>query len=105
MAAYLLRPEPGPVGASVDPLGEALGARVFPDGFILLFLFGEVVPVVEGPVPMPTVPPVPLIDEPVAVLPAAPAVEPAVELPLLCARAKVLHSARAPASPIVVSFM
>jgi hypothetical protein len=101
-AAYLLRPEPGPVGASVDPLGEALGARVFPEGFILVFRFGEVVPV-EDPVPMPTVPPVPvpLIDEPVA----APPVEPPVELPPPCAKARVLDSARAPASAIVVSFM
>jgi hypothetical protein len=25
-------PEPGPVGARVDPLGDALGPRVLPDG-------------------------------------------------------------------------
>lgn len=30
---YLRSPEPGPVGVNVDPLGEALGARVFPEGF------------------------------------------------------------------------
>jgi hypothetical protein len=110
LAAYLLRPEPGPVGASVDPLGEVLGARVFPEGFmegfVLVLPLGEVVPAVEDLVPIPTVPlPVPLIDEPVAVLPAAPVAEPPVELPLLCAKARVLDSARAPASAIVVNFM
>ena len=107
-ATYLLRPEPGPVGVRVDPLGEALGARLFPDGFMLVLPFGEVGPVVEGDlVPIPTVPPapVPLIDEPVAALPAAPEVEPAVEPPLLCAKASVLDSAKAPASAIVVNFM
>jgi hypothetical protein len=29
---YLLRPEPGPVGVIVDPLGEPLRARVLPEG-------------------------------------------------------------------------
>ncbi len=29
---YLARPEPGPLGANVEPLGEALGPRVFADG-------------------------------------------------------------------------
>jgi hypothetical protein len=29
---YFLRPEPEPEGASVEPLGEALGPSVFPDG-------------------------------------------------------------------------
>jgi hypothetical protein len=32
----LLRPEPGPVGVIVDPLGEPLGARVLPEGFMVL---------------------------------------------------------------------
>ena len=74
---YLLRPEPGPVGVNVDPLGEALGPRVFPDG--LWVLFGEVtdapaVPVVlpldVAPVALPVaaepaeVPPVPDADAP-----------------------------------------
>ena len=98
----MLGPEPGPVGARVDPLGEALGARVFPEGFILVFPFGAV-PVVDDPVPVPTVPPVPLMEEPV--LPAAPVVEPPADVPLLCAKASVLDNARAPASAIVVSFM
>jgi hypothetical protein len=34
--AYLPRPEPGPVGVKVDPLGEPLGASVFPDGFMVV---------------------------------------------------------------------
>jgi hypothetical protein len=34
--AYLLRPEPGPVGANVDPLGEGLAPTVLPDGFLEL---------------------------------------------------------------------
>jgi len=33
---YRFRPEPGPVGCNVDPLGEPLGASVFPDGFAVL---------------------------------------------------------------------
>ena len=98
----MLRPEPGPVGASVDPLGEAPGARLFPDGFILALPFGEVGPVVEGdPVPTPTVP----ADAPVAVLPAAPELEPPAEPPVPCANARVVDSAKAPARAIVVSFM
>ena len=28
---YLRSPEPGPIGVNVDPLGEPLGARVFPE--------------------------------------------------------------------------
>jgi hypothetical protein len=40
---YRLRPEPGPVGESVDPLADGLGASVLPDGFRVLFdgLFTE----------------------------------------------------------------
>jgi hypothetical protein len=45
---YLLRPDPEPVGVSVEPLGEALGPRVFPDG--LWVLFGEVTVVPALPV-------------------------------------------------------
>jgi hypothetical protein len=30
---YLRSPEPGPLGVNVDPLGEPLGARVFPEAF------------------------------------------------------------------------
>jgi hypothetical protein len=101
---YLLRPEPAPDGASVEPLGEALGPSVFPDG--LWVLFGEGT---EAP-PVPVV--VPFAVEPV-VLPVAadpPAAEappdaPLEEAPLACASAKVLERAKAVASAIVASFM
>jgi hypothetical protein len=101
---YLLRPEPAPVGVSVDPLGEALGPRVFPDG--LWVLFGEVTVAPAFPVV------VPFIDEPVALPVAAeppaaelPPAEPAAEPPPLCASAKVLESASAVANAIVLSFI
>jgi hypothetical protein len=61
----LLRPEPGPLGVNVDPLGEPLGASVFPDGFMVV-LEPPVVPLVR-----PTVEPggllieFPVADEPV----------------------------------------
>jgi hypothetical protein len=94
------------VGVSVDPLGEALGPRVLPEG--LWVLFGEVTVAPAFPVV------VPFIDEPV-VLPVAaeppagePApVEPAAEAPALCASAQVLESASAVAvaNAIVLSFM
>jgi len=96
-------PEPGPLGVSVDPLGEAPAPTVLPDGFILLF--GPVAGAVERAV-LPVVPL--LIDEPVAVPPAAglPTAEvpPAEPLPLW-ASANVLDSARAVASVMVESFM
>jgi hypothetical protein len=104
---YRLRPEPGPVGVNVDPLGEPLGPSVFPDGFMVLGLLGVVEPVVL-PVPMPAVDPP--IDEPVVPPPMEepPVAElaPAELLPLLvCASANVLDSANAVASAIVVSFI
>ena len=102
----MLRPEPGPVGASVDPLGEVPAPTVLPDGFL----------VVVGPVaaeraafPVPAaLPVVPFIDEPVVppVVALPPVAEPAPdEPPLLCASANVLVSARAVASAIVEIFM
>jgi hypothetical protein len=99
---YLLKPEPEPVGVSVEPLGEALGPRVFPDG--LWVLLGEVT---EAP-PVPVV--LPLDVEPVALPVAAEPAEvppeaPLDEAPPACASAKVLESAKAVASAIVVSFM
>jgi hypothetical protein len=103
---YRLRPEPGPVGVNVDPLGEPLGASVFPDGFVVLgLLVGEPVvlavpmPVVDPPIEEPVVPP--LMEEPL-VVELAPA-----ELPplLVCASANVLDSANAAARAIVVSFI
>jgi hypothetical protein len=107
---YLLRPEPGPVGVNVDPLGEALGPSVLPDG--LWVLFGLVTgAVVVEPAVLPVV--VPLVDEPVMVPLAAdpPAAElPPVEPLPLCASARLLErrlleSANAAASTIVVSFI
>jgi hypothetical protein len=94
----LLRPEPEPVGVSVDPLGEALGPRVFPDG--LWVLFGEVTVVPAFPVV------VPFDVEPVALPVAAEPAEvppPLDEAPPACASAKVLESANAVANAIVVS--
>jgi hypothetical protein len=99
---YLLRPEPEPVGVIVDPLGEALGPRVFPDG--LWVLFGEVTEAPAFPVVVPfDVEPValPVAAEPAEVPPAAPLDE----APPACASAKVLESANAAANAIVVSFM
>jgi hypothetical protein len=101
-------PEPGPVGVRVDPLGEPLGASVFPDGFVV------VLGMLLVPRAWPTVEPggfaisFPFTDEPVVVPVAEPPVlEPAPEVPppLLCASAKVLESASAPANAIVMSFM
>ena len=65
--AHFTRPEPGPVGVNVDPLGEGLAPTVLPDGFIVL-LGAEV----EAPAALPVV--VPFVD--------ALGEPPAVELPL-----------------------
>jgi hypothetical protein len=99
----LLRPEPAPVGLSVEPLGEALGAKLFPDGFMVVLPFGAVGPVVDVPAPVPTVPPAPVppTEEPVAAPPAEPPAAP----PPACANARVVDIAMAPASAIVMSFM
>jgi hypothetical protein len=85
------------VGASVDPLGEALGPRVFPDG--LWVLFGELTEA------LPVV--LPFVDEPVVEPPAVelPPALPLDEAPPACASAKVLDSANAVANAIMVSFM
>jgi hypothetical protein len=101
---YLLVPEPGPVGVKVEPLGEAFGPSVLPEGLAVLFGL-----VTAPPAPEPVV--VPFVDEPV-VVPLA-AEPPAVELPPaeppeeppLCASANVLDSAKAVASAIVASFI
>jgi hypothetical protein len=98
-------PEPGPVGVSVDPLGEALGPSVLPDG--LWVEVGPVAgPVVVDPAVLPVV--VPFVDEPV-VLPVA-AGAPAEELPLaepmpLCATANEAVSANAAANAVVANFI
>ena len=99
---YLLKPEPEPVGVSVEPLGEALGPRVFPDG--LWVLLGEVTEAPAVPVVLPLdVEPValPVAAEPAEVPPEAPLDE----APPACASAKVLESVKAVASAIVLSFM
>ena len=99
----MLRPEPAPVGASVEPLGEAFGPRVFPDG--LWVLFGEVTEAPPVPVVLPfAVEPVVLpvaADPPAAVPPEAPLDE----APPACASAKVLERAKAVASAMVLNFM
>jgi hypothetical protein len=116
VSAYRFTPDPGPVGLSVEPLGEPLGASVLPDGFAvpseMPLLMPVAMPVVEPggfavstpfvtePVVVPVVPE-PVAAEPVAEPPAA-VLPPA--LPL-CARANVPESASAPANAIVVSFM
>jgi hypothetical protein len=93
------------VGVNVDPLGEALGPSVLPDGLWVLFglMTGAVV---VDPAVLPVV--VPLVDGPVMVPLAAdpPAAElPPVEPLPLCASARLLESANAAASAIVVSFI
>ena len=95
-------PEPGPVGVNVEPLGEAFGPSVLPEGLAVLFGLVTAPPVPELPVV------VPFTEEPVVVPLAAepPAVElPPAEDPPLCASASVLESAKAVASAIVVSFI
>jgi hypothetical protein len=106
--AYLLIPEPGPVGVSVDPLGDEPAPMVLPDGFVVVVEPGAVERDAPEPVVvLPEVPmPVPLTEEPVLAPPAAPPeAEPPAEPPPLCASAKVLDSARAVASAIVEIFM
>jgi hypothetical protein len=97
-------PEPGPVGVSVDPLGEEPAPMVLPDGFVVVVEPGAVErDALEPVVVLPEVPmPVPLTDEPVL---APPEAEPPAEPPLLCASANVLVNARAAASAIVETFM
>ncbi len=92
-SSYLLRPEPAPVGANVDPLGEALGAKEFPEGFLVLF-----VPILELPVVVPVAEPV--------LAPGLAGAELPTDVPApVCASANVLESANAVASAMVVSFM
>jgi hypothetical protein len=96
---YLPIPEPGPVGVSVDPLGEALGPSVLPEG--LWVLLGPAGAVVVEPAVLPVVP---VVDEPVVVPVPVAELPPAEPVPL-CASAKVAESANAAANAIVVSFM
>jgi hypothetical protein len=104
----LERPEPGPVGVKVDPLGEPFGASVLPEGF-LTALGPVAMPLVAEPVVPPERVPLAPMDEPVVVPTELPPLmeepPPAEPPPLVCAIANVLVSASAPANAIVVSFM
>src|SRR5471030_2296162 len=87
---YLPTPEPGPVGVSVDPLGEELGASVLPEGFVGLGVVTAGLVVAE-PVARPVLVPVvaaPLMDPAGGGLPM-----PLVPLLLDCASTSVLESA------------
>jgi hypothetical protein len=90
------------VGVKVDPLGEALGASVLPEGFMvvvpgLVDALPVVVPVVGEPLGLPLIAGLPV--PPPAAEPGAPTP------PLVCASANVLESASAPANAIVMIFM
>jgi hypothetical protein len=115
--SYLPGVEPGAAGVSVEPLGDGL-SRLFPDGFVALFLPAAalpallVMPVSAGlPVALPVVVPpdvVPLVEDPVALpLVAAPPVAelPPAEPPVDCASAQVPVNASAVANPNAASFM
>jgi hypothetical protein len=93
--AYLLIPEPGPVGEAGFPLGE-LGSAGLPDGFMGLAEFTE-----PAPAPVPLV--VPVVALPAAEVP--PVVLPPAEPAPACANARVLVKASAPASAIVENFI
>jgi hypothetical protein len=80
---YLLRPEPGPVGVNVEPLGEPLGCSVLPDGFTLVL----------EPVVRPTVDPGALPTE------DPPTVEPLPEVPVAEEPAEVPPDTPPPAAP------
>ena len=93
-------------GVSVDPLGEGL-IRLLPDGFTALFAPAVALPALlfrlvpaDAPGEVPAV--VPVVANPVVVPPAA--APPADPLPLW-AKATVLESASAAASPMLVNFM
>jgi hypothetical protein len=106
VSIYRPTPEPAPDGPSVDPLGEAFGPSVFPDG--LMVLLGAVV--VAAPrlpeLPPAPVPVVPLVGLPAALplMPPAPA-EPPAAPPPACANANVLDSDSTVARAIVVIFI
>jgi hypothetical protein len=106
LSVYLLRPEPGPVGVNVDPLGEELGPIVVPDGLPGLFGTKAGLFVVE-PGALPVVIPF-VVDEPgvVPLVAGAPVLvlPPAEPLPV-CASANVLDRTKAPVNAIVASFM
>jgi hypothetical protein len=104
---YLRVPDPGPVGVRVEPLGEAFGPSVLPDGLMVLFPtppgagLAVVLPFTEEPVVMPLAAGPPAAELPPAELPTEPPPAP----PALCASANVLESAKTVASSIVLSFI
>jgi hypothetical protein len=77
LEVYLPRPEPGPVGVKVDPLGDELGPMVRPEGFMVLpgvavFVVPKPSPVVVPDDGTPVVPPAVVLPMP-GVAPAVPA--------------------------------
>jgi hypothetical protein len=103
----LERPEPGPVGVKVDPLGELFGESVLPEGFLTL-LEPVAIPLVAEPVVPPVrapLAPVPIEPPPLTEGLPPPETPPADPPPLVCAIANVLESASVAANAIVVSFM
>ena len=104
--------EPGPAGASVEPLGEGL-ISAFPDGFTPLFRAAAALPALLV-MPVSAVPPVALpdvvlpVEDPVVVplVAARPVAEfLPVEPPLDCASAQVPVNVSAVANPNVAIFM
>jgi hypothetical protein len=111
-------PEPGPVGPSVEPLGDGL-MKLLPEGFWVLFAPAAALPALL-PRPLLVALPVVPIDEPVVVPPVvddpgAVPVAPGLLVPAApglladpapaCASANVLVSAITAAKPIVASLM
>jgi hypothetical protein len=100
-------PEPGPVGVTVEPLGEEPAPIVLPDGFVVdpgPLAEPAVLPV-ELPAPLIVVPLEPPVPAP-ALLPLDPAAEPPAAPPApACASANVLERAKAVANAIVVILM
>jgi hypothetical protein len=100
--------EPGPVGASVEPLGEGL-MRVFPDGLTALLRPAAALPasLLMPVVPAPPPAVVPVVEDPVAPLAAPPPLPelPPAPLPPACAKATLLVNDSAMANPIALSFM
>jgi hypothetical protein len=107
--SYRPVPEPGPVGVTVEPLGEEPAPIVLPDGFVVdpAPLAEPAVLPVELPAPLIVVPLEPPVPAP-ALLPLDPAAEPPAAPPApppACASANVLERAKAVANAIVVILM
>lgn len=107
---YFFVPEPGPVGVSVEPLGEEFGPSVLPDGLMVLFGLAPAPPVVLPSLELPVLVELPAVPPAVELPPAVPAALPPADPPPApppppCASAKVELRASAEASAAVVSFM